>query len=205
MPRSWIVSAAGAIALMAASTAVPAAAEDHRDRGERAKFDATDDHRDRWDRRKSRDAEDRRIKIGREIAPVPLDLDGKDRKERKEVWLGSYIVNAQGGCNDCHTNPPYAEDGDPFMGEPEQINVEGYLCGGNEFGPIVSANISPDADGLPAGLERREFIRLLRTGEKPSGRLLQVMPWPVFGKMIRRDLSAVYAYLSAIPSCDAGP
>jgi len=180
MPRSLIVSAAGAIALMAAATASSAGADDRRD-----------------------DVDDRRVKIGREIAPVELDLEGKDRKERKEVWLGSYIVNAQGGCNDCHTNPPHAEGGDPFAGEPEQINVEAYLCGGTPFGPdLFSANISPDEDGLPAGLERREFIRLLRTGEREDGTLLQVMPWPVYGKMTRRDLSAVYAYLSAIPSCE---
>jgi hypothetical protein len=178
MPRSLIVTAAGAIALIAASIA-SAGADDRRD-----------------------DVDDRRVKIGREIAPVELDLEGKDRKERKEVWLGSYIVNAQGGCNDCHTNPPYAVGGDPFSSEPEQINVEDYLCGGTPFGPVISANISPDEDGLPAGLERREFIRLLRTGEKDDGELLQVMPWPVFGKMTRRDLSAVYAYLSAIPSCE---
>ena len=50
-----------------------------------------------------------------------------------------------------------------------------------------------------------EFIRLLRTGETPEGELLQVMPWPVFGEMTRRDLAAVYAYLSAIPSCSAAP
>ena len=143
--------------------------------------------------------EDSRIRVGRAIAPVPLDLEGKNRKQ---VWLGSYIVNAQGGCNDCHTAPSYAEGGDPFEGEPEQINTDGYLCGGAEFGPVISANITPDPDGLPAGLERAEFIQLLRTGEKPSGRLLQVMPWPVYGKMTRRDLSAVYAYLSAIPSCE---
>ena len=189
MPRSWIVSAAGAIALMAASAAAPAAA-DHRDRDDRTKFD---------------DVDDRRVKIGREIAPVELDLEGKDRKEKKEVWLGSYIVNAQGGCNDCHTAPPYEEGGDPFAGDPEVINADDYLCGGTDFDIAVSADISPDADGLPAGLERREFINLLRTGQRPGGRLLQVMPWPIYGKMTRRDLSAVYAYLSAIPSCDAGP
>lgn len=172
MPRSWMVTAAGGIALMAASSAVFAAAEDNR------------------------------ITKGRAIAPVPLDLEGKNEAQ---VWLGSYIVNAQGGCNDCHTSPSYAEGGDPFLGEPEQINVDGYLCGGVPFGPVVSANISPDEDGLPAGHKRGEFIRLLRTGERASGELLQVMPWPVYGKMTRRDLSAVYAYLSAIPSCDAGP
>jgi hypothetical protein len=146
--------------------------------------------------------EDARVRIGRAIAPVPLDLEGKDRRQ---VWLGSYIVNAQGGCNDCHTNPPYTEDGNPFDGDPEQINTEGYLCGGMAFGPFTSADISPDEDGRPAGLRRGEFIRLLRTGEKPEGGLLQVMPWPVYGKMTRRDLAAVYAYLSAIPSCSAEP
>jgi hypothetical protein len=31
------------------------------------------------------------------------------------------------------------------------------------------------------------------------------VPWPVFGKMTRGDLSAIYAYLSAIPSCDVKP
>ena len=40
-------------------------------------------------------------------------------------------------------------------------------------------------DGLPAGLRRAEFIRLLRTGEQANGELLQVMPWPVYGKMTR--------------------
>ncbi len=32
------------------------------------------------------------------------------------------------------------------------------------------------------------------------GGLLQVMPWPVYGKMTDRDLIAIYEYLSAIPS-----
>ena len=151
-----------------------------------------EDGHSRDDDRSSR--EDDRIDVGRAIAPVPLDLAGKNRRQ---VWLGSYIVNA--------TAPSYAEGGNPFLGEPEQINTEGYLCGGTEFGLVTSADISPDEDGLPAGLERREFIRLLRTGEKPDGRLLQVMSWPIYGKMIRRDLAAVYAYLSAIPSCSAEP
>jgi hypothetical protein len=111
-------------------------------------------------------------------------------------------VNAQSGCNDCHTNPPYAPGGDPFLGEPERINTEGYLAGGVAFGPFISANITPDADGKPAGLTYQEFKRTLRTGHDPDDpdELLQVMPWPVFGKMQDRDLRAVYEYLTAIPS-----
>ena len=61
------------------------------------------------------DTEASRIQKGYQIAPVPLRLRGRDRAL---VGLGSYIVNAQGGCNDCHTNPPYAEGGDPFLGQP---------------------------------------------------------------------------------------
>ena len=143
-------------------------------------------------------AEQARIARGFQIAPVKLKLKGRNRDL---VGLGSYIVNAQGGCNDCHTNPPYAAGGDPFKGEPEQINTAGYLAGGTAFGPFVSANITPDEDGLPAGLTYQEFKKVLRTGHEPDepGELLQVMPWPVYGKMTDRDHRAIYEYLSAIP------
>lgn len=144
------------------------------------------------------------IQRGFELAPVPLNLKGKNRAL---VGLGSYIVNT-GGCNDCHTNPSYAAGGDPFLGQPEQINVPCYLSGGTDFGPFRSRNLTPDAQGLPAGLTLDEFIHVLRTGEDTTspfnppfdGGLMQVMPWPVFGKKTTRDLTAVYEYLSAIPS-----
>jgi hypothetical protein len=140
-----------------------------------------------------------RIAAGFRIAPVPLKLKGRNKDL---VGLGSYIVNAQGGCNDCHTNPPYAEGGNPFEGQPEKINTAGYLAGGTPFGPeLVSANLTPDDEGRPAGLTYQEFKRALRTGHDPDdGHPLQVMPWPVYGKMRDHDLRAVYEYLSAIPS-----
>lgn len=138
------------------------------------------------------------IQRGFEIAPVDLDLKGKNRAL---VGLGSYIVNT-GGCNDCHTNPPYVVGHDPFLGEPEQINVDCYLSGGTGFGPgVTSRNLTPDAQGLPAGLTLDLFIHTLRTGQDPEepGTLLQVMPWPVFGKKTTRDLTAIYEYLRSIP------
>ena len=147
-------------------------------------------------------SEDSRIVEGFRIAPVQLRFRGNNRDL---VGLGSYIVNAQGGCNDCHTNPPYAEGGDPFEGEPERINTENYLAGGVSFGPVVSANITPDENGRPAGLTFQEFFRTLRTGrDHDDGHILQVMPWPVYRKMTRRDLRAVYEYLSAIPHAEPG-
>jgi hypothetical protein len=144
------------------------------------------------------------IQRGFEIAPVPLNLNGKNRAW---VGLGSYIVNAQGGCNDCHTHPSYAEGGDPYIGQPKQINAAQYLSGGRQFGPFTSRNLTPDLAGLPAGLTFNQFLNVLHTGADPEmpGQLLQVMPWPVYGDMTDRDLRAVYEYLRAIPPLPNNP
>ncbi|HET9315900.1 MAG TPA: hypothetical protein VFQ51_09935, partial [Vicinamibacteria bacterium] len=103
----------------------------------------------------------RRIVRGFQIAPVPLDLQGKDLAL---VGLGSYIVNAQGGCNDCHTNPPFADGGDPHLGQPKRINAARYLAGGMQFGPFTSRNLTPNAQGRPAGYTFDQFRLVLRTG-----------------------------------------
>ncbi len=139
------------------------------------------------------------VKRGLAISPVELSLRGRNKSL---IGRGSYIVNAQGGCNDCHTSPSYEPDGNPFEGEPEQINTENYLAGGQQFGPFTSRNITPDAQGRPAGMTFQEFKTVLRTGIDLSGHRLQVMPWPVYGKMTDQDLKAVYEYLRAIPHAE---
>jgi hypothetical protein len=155
----------------------------------------------------SGDLEADRIVRGYQIAPVHLNLKGRDRTM---VGLGSYIVNAQAACNDCHTNPPFADGGDPFQGQPEHINTAGYLAGGVEFGPFTSRNITPFEDGKPAGLTFQQFKQVMRTGHDPDQEhpqispLLQVMPWPIYRHMTDRDLKAIYEYLSAIPAIDTG-
>lgn len=148
-------------------------------------------------------ARDSRVARGFALAPVPLNLQGKNRAM---VGLGSYIVNAQGACNDCHTCPPFTPEHDPFTGGDGQPNASNYLAGGQAFGPFISRNITPDESGMPAGLTRDEFIALMHTGHDPDNpaELLQVMPWPVYGKMLDRDLAAVYEYLSAIPHAEHG-
>jgi hypothetical protein len=149
-----------------------------------------------------------RIARGYVIAPVKLDLRHKDPFL---VGLGSYLVNATGGCNDCHTNPPFAEGGDPFLGQPKQINAANYLAGGTMFGPFRSRNITPNAAGLPGGLTWEQFRRTMRTGIDIKERhpeispLLQVMPWPVYQDLVERDLRAIYEYLRAIPHAERAP
>jgi len=141
-----------------------------------------------------------RGRIGYKINPVaPLDLT---RKDPALVGLGSYWVNGMAGCNDCHSAAPYASGGNPFLGQPKKINPATYLNGGMCFGPFESRNITPDANGLPAGLTLKQFLNVMRTGNDPEdpGTLLQVMPWPDFQNLTNRDLTAIYTYLSAIPS-----
>ena len=65
----------------------------------------------------TQDNETSLIRIGFEIAPVPLNLEGKNRDL---VGLGSFIVNGQSDCNGCHTGggPPnfnYAAGGTPTL------------------------------------------------------------------------------------------
>lgn len=99
--------------------------------------------------------ENAEARIGLKIAPVPLS---REDKGVHLVGLGSYIVNVQVGCADCHSCPTNASGGNPYLGQKKQFNTKSYLAGGVPFGPtIVSRNITPDASGKPAGLGRPQF------------------------------------------------
>lgn len=174
------------------------------------------------------DDENAKIQIGFEIAPVHLNLKGKDHDL---VGLGSYIVNSVAGCNDCHSAGPatqFLPGGNPYFGQsPKKVNPATYLGGGRDFGPlipgsadIVSRNLTPDITGMPeGGRSFAQFLLILRTGADldhlhptctgaPNancvpppfdGSLLQIMPWPVFQTMTDREIRAIYEYLSAVP------
>ena len=120
--------------------------------------------------------EESRVQRGFDIAPVHLNLEGKNRAL---VGLGSYIVNAVGDCNGCHSaGPPseFANGGNPYFLSPpfsgkEQINQATYLGGGRDFGPIgslahlYSRNLTPDNTGLPEGGRTYEqFVEIMRQG-----------------------------------------
>ena len=62
------------------------------------------------------DTEESKIQQGFAIAPVRLNLSGKNRAL---VGLGSYIVNTV-GCDDCHNGGPggasgYLPNGNPYL------------------------------------------------------------------------------------------
>jgi len=132
-----------------------------------------------------------RIRIGFQVAPVPLNLAGKTPAQSNQVGLGSYLVNAANDCNFCHTSggPPnfnFLKGHNPyFLGQgPKQTDPSQYLAGGTPFstalpfnvgpgtaygsylGPtIVTRNLTPDKDGLPeGGRTLAQFKQILRTG-----------------------------------------
>jgi hypothetical protein len=121
------------------------------------------------------------IRIGFNIAPVPLNLEGKNQDL---VGLGSFIVNAQADCNGCHTagGPPnfnYAAGGNPYFGQKTVVDPTVYLSGGSNFGPVgtptgplgyagpnmITRNLTPDNTGRPEGGHTlAEFKQIMRTG-----------------------------------------
>lgn len=128
---------------------------------------ADDDERERLESK---------IQIGFAIAPVPLNLKGKNREL---VGLGSYFVNGVNDCNACHNggSPPnfeYLDGHNPYNGQLKKFDPSVYLAGGQDFGPvgpppspdIITRNLTPDKTGLPEGGHTfEEFTQIIRTGK----------------------------------------
>ena len=158
---------------------------------------------------------DSRVQIGFDIAASQnIKLDPNVPSQ----GLGSYFVTAS-SCNDCHTQPNFAPGGDPTQRQPKQVNLANYLAGGRLFptpaGNFCSRNVTPaPSTGLPAGLTRKQFIYVMKTGCDPQDEnfddpqtcgLLNVMPWPNFSVTYSNfELSAIYDYLSALPHTEVG-
>jgi hypothetical protein len=175
-----------------------------------------------------------KVQKGLQIAPVMLNMQGKDPNL---VGYGSYLVNAVAYCNGCHSagiQTEYAKGGNPFLGQHAIVNPTYYLGGGRDFGPfpnatgphIISRNLTPDYTGMAEGGNTFDkFLMIMRTGvdldhRHPTctgppdgkcipppfhGELLQIMPWAIQQNMSDDDLMAIYTYLSAIPCLEGGP
>jgi hypothetical protein len=125
-----------------------------------------------------------RIQQGLAISPVPLKYSPKNRDL---VGLGSYIVNASGDCNGCHSSGtpaslgiyPYVPGGNPYFGQPEKLDPTVFLNGGVNFGAvgtptgplgyagpnIISRNLTPNSAGkAEAGTTLSQFKQIMRTG-----------------------------------------
>jgi hypothetical protein len=120
--------------------------------------------------------EQQQIQMGMAISPVKVNLGSRDPNL---VYYGSYLVNAVGDCNGCHSAGPATEfspGGNPYFAQhPTKVNPATYLGGGRDFGAfpdpagnfphIISRNLTPDASGLPEGGNSYDtFVQIIRTG-----------------------------------------
>jgi hypothetical protein len=154
------------------------------------------------------------IARGLAISPVatPTDLGTAgtyDVTTQALIGRGSYLVNAVGGCNDCHTNP----DRDLAT---LTVNYAQFLTGGAVYpvppplAPVfhvtrsMSANLTGYTNGLMTSLAGNFgiFDEILTTGlhvdDTPVTPLAWPMPWQHLRSLVATDLEAIFAYLKAL-------
>jgi mono/diheme cytochrome c family protein len=78
---------------------------------------------------------------------------------------------------------------------------------GKPFGPpgeeVLSPNLTPG--GPLAAWREEDFIKTMRSGETPGGKVLsEDMPWKSYGTMTDDELKAVWLYLQSLPALVQG-
>ena len=159
----------------------------------------------------SHDSDDVRVRVGFDYAHAQGIAFNLRHRDRELVGLGSYLVNAIGGCNDCHTAPPYTKD--PYSRarrtEADQQRVLSRRRIAVRTLPSACrrprrsrATSRPSKTACPRDLTFAQFRHVIRTGEDPDnpGQVLRVMPWPIYQTMTDHDLRAIYEFLLSIPA-----
>jgi mono/diheme cytochrome c family protein len=120
--------------------------------------------------------------------PQPIAAPVAEPDRTSPVKYGEYLVTI-GDCAGCHT--PRDERGRPLAGL--------ALGGGNVTpdGAVATANITPDATGIPY-YDEALFLEVMRKGHVKARRLSPAMPWWLYRGMSDADLRAVFAYLQTV-------
>jgi hypothetical protein len=152
---------------------------------------------------------------GLAISPVGYNLGGLSATDQAKLGRGSYLVNAVGGCNDCHTNT----DRDPAT---LHVNTAAYLSGGRVFAvppPLQTAfkivrSMSADLVGQTNGsiatgvIGFPQFEGILTSGthvEDPTPTpVAWPMPWPHLKNLMLDDMESIFVFLQNIPSPTEG-
>ena len=126
---------------------------------------------------------------------------GKRPDTMQRLANGAYLTNAA-GCIECHTQ---AKQG--------QILPELAFSGGRAFplpggGRAYSANITADVKTGIGSWTKEAFVSRFKayadSGYRPqpvaAGGYNTIMPWGMYSKMTRSDLTAIYTYLRSLPA-----
>jgi hypothetical protein len=122
--------------------------------------------------------------------PLPITGPVASPDVSDPVKRGRFLVNLV-GCADCHT--PVDNHHIPIPG----LDFSGGQVFHTHWGTVASANITPDASGIPY-YDEAMFIRAMRTGMVGTRELNKTMPWSVVGNMTDEDLAGIFAYLKTL-------
>jgi mono/diheme cytochrome c family protein len=105
---------------------------------------------------------------------IPTDLSRTVVPEGPTPEYGNYLVTA-GGCRGCH----------------------GPNLGGAKMGSTATPNLT--RSGELGKWSEADFVRAIRTGVHPSGRILSAeMPWPFMKGLTDTELTAMWNYLQSM-------
>jgi hypothetical protein len=80
----------------------------------------------------------------------------------------------------------------------------GKIPGGPPDWP-AAANLTPgEGSALVRYKDADQFVAMMRSGRRPDGTVIQVMPFESIAKMDDVDLPALYAFLKTVPPKPAG-
>ena len=146
------------------------------------------------------------IQRGATLAPVELNLAGAQSRARPRRELHRQRA---GRLQRLPYRAVVRAGGDPFAGEPEdqhrtvtsrEERTSGRSCRAtSRRAPTVCR---PAARSINSS---RSCTRAPIFSTVPGTPILQVMPWPVYGKMSDHELEAIYEYLRAIPTINPRP
>lgn len=109
------------------------------------------------------------------------------------IERGAYLVRNVMACYECHVpldpatgNPLVAEA--PSGGQPYE----------GPWGIAYGANITPDEETGIGAWSDTEIVRAIRSGIRPDGRVLVVMPWPEYGVLTDDDARSIAMYLRSL-------
>lgn len=113
-----------------------------------------------------------------------LSFDGFANDAVKD---GAYLAIV-GDCISCHTAP----NGKPFAGG---------LKMSNQFGYLLTPNITPDMETGIGAYTKDDFFRVLHDGVNKKGQdLYPFMPYEAYTKVTRADSDKIYDYLRTLPA-----
>jgi mono/diheme cytochrome c family protein len=123
--------------------------------------------------------------------PQPLRTAVPEPDDSTPEKRGAYLA-AVGACIDCHT--PINRLGRRLPG---MDFAGGYVLAG-PFGRVASANLTPDASGIPY-YDLALFTNAMRAGSVGARPINPVMPWTTYRGMTDGDLADLFAYLRTLP------